>query len=133
MTAFSRFMNVTWINQELGTGLAEYRHGGIFIDIPVLQLKPHLLEQGQRNSGQSVPQFDVTSDVIVEWRAMSIALLDELHERIKGKFANRKTLLSMSQMLEAGTFKAGRELAAKYRPNTKSSPILISGGDGTLF
>ena len=133
MTAFSRFQNVTWINQELGTGLAEYRHGGIFIDIPMLQLKPNMLEEGQRNSGQSVPQFDVASDVIIEWRAMSIALLDELYEGIKGKFAQGKTPLSMSQMLEPGTFKAGRELAAKNRPSTKSSPILISGGDGTLF
>lgn len=133
MTAFSQYLNITWINSELGTGLAEYRHGGIFIDIPVLQLKPHLLEQGQRNSGQSMPEFDVMSDVIVEWRAMSIALLDELYERIKERFSSGKKPLSMSQMLEAGTFKAGRELAAKYRPTTKSSPILIAGADGTLF
>jgi hypothetical protein len=35
-------------------------------------------------------------------------------------------------MLEAGSWKSGRELAAKKRPETKSSPILIDG-DGTLF
>lgn len=133
MSAFSQYLNVTWINNELGTGLAEYRHGGIFIDIPVLALKSDVLKQGQRNSGQSIPEFDVTSDVIVEWRAMSIALLDELYQRIKGRFSTEKKALSESQMLEAGTFKGGRELAAKYRPKTKSSPILIAGADGTLF
>jgi hypothetical protein len=35
-------------------------------------------------------------------------------------------------LLEAGTWKAGRELAAKHRPQSKSSPILIRS-DGTLF
>jgi len=38
----------------------------------------------------------------------------------------------MAQLLEAGTWKSGREVAAKKRPETKSSPIIIES-DGTVF
>jgi hypothetical protein len=129
---FTRLLGLTWVNDQLLTGLPEYRNGGIFIDIPVLQLKAETLERGQQNSGQSLPQFDATGDEIVEWRAMTVALVDELHKTLEARFKEKNVSLSLAQMLEAGTFKAGRELAAKYRPTTKSSPILISG-DGTLF
>ena len=91
-------------------------------------------EHGTMNSSAqlSFAYRSLTSDVIVEWRAMTVALLDKLHELIGAKFASQGVKLSMPQMLEAGSWKAGRELAAKYRPETKSSPILIEG-DGTLF
>jgi hypothetical protein len=63
---------------------------------------------------------------------MTVALLDTLHKLIADRFALQGVRISMAQMLEAGTWKGGRELAAKYRPETKSSPIVIQG-DGTLF
>jgi hypothetical protein len=58
--------------------------------------------------------------------------LDELFILVSARFAEQGIKLNMAQMLEAGTWKGGRELAAKLRPDTKSSPILIDG-DGTLF
>ncbi|OQU97689.1 hypothetical protein CLAIMM_03582 isoform 1 [Cladophialophora immunda] len=129
---FMRLLDLRWSNEHLSTGLAEYRNGGIFVDIPVLRLKPEALEKGQKLSGQELPQFEATGDEIVEWRAMTVALLDELHNILLARLKAQKVSLSLGQMLEAGTFKAGRELAAKFRPSTRSSPILISG-DGTLF
>lgn len=129
---FMRILDYQWDNIELGTGLPEYRNGGLFVDLGVLKLKEDTLKEGQRRSGQGIPSFEATSDVIVEWRAMTVALLDKLHGPVSEFYAVQNFNLSMAQMLEAGTWKLGRELAAKFRPNTKSSPILIEG-DGTLF
>jgi len=129
---FIRILQLKWDNIDQGTGLPEYRNGGLFVDLGVLKLKDEVLKQGLDNSGEKVPSFDATSDIIVEWRAMTVALLDSLHGLISDHFAQQGVRLSMTQMLEAGAWKGGRELAAKYRPETRSSPIVIEG-DGTLF
>ncbi|KAJ5984713.1 hypothetical protein N7481_006812 [Penicillium waksmanii] len=129
---FIRVLGLDWDNIDQGTGLPEYRNGGLFVDLGVLRLKENVLKEGQKNSKQETPSFDATSDVIVEWRSMTVALLDTLHKLIADRFALQGVRISMAQMLEAGTWKGGRELAAKYRPETKSSPIVIQG-DGTLF
>ncbi|KAI0127986.1 hypothetical protein BJ170DRAFT_627983 [Xylariales sp. AK1849] len=129
---FVRLLGRKWKNAELGTGLPEYRNGGLFVDMGVLQLKPEALKQGLASSKSDLPSFSATSDVIIEWRAMTVALLDELHGIINKRFAGQGVNLTMAQVLEAGTWLGGRELAAKYRPETRSSPIPIEG-DGTLF
>ncbi|KAL3449203.1 DUF1688 domain protein [Aspergillus insuetus] len=129
---FERLLSTTWANAELGTGLPEYRNGGLFVDMGVLTLKPSAMEKGLKTSGGELPCFGAGDDEIVEWRAMTVALLDELHQRIlaSGKFGDVK--LTLPQVLEAGSWKAGREIAARKRPESKCSPILNSG-DGTLF
>jgi hypothetical protein len=80
--------------------------------------------------------FEVADDAVVEWRALTVALLDEIHtlvsERISQTNPSISVSLSMAQVLEAGTWKAGRELAAQHRPLTRSSPILVKS-DGTVF
>jgi hypothetical protein len=80
--------------------------------------------------------FDATDDVIVEWRSLTISLLDLtlglVNEKLAAKTNQAASPLTLAQLLEAGTWKAGRELAAKHRPETKSSPILMES-DGTLF
>jgi len=129
---FMRVLRREWKNLELGTGLPEYRNGGLFVDLGILKLKEATLNQGLQASKQGLPSFDATADAIVEWRAMTVALLDKLHELLSAHFSGQGVSLNMAQMLEAGSWKGGRELAAKFRPQTKSSPILIEG-DGTLF
>ncbi|KAI9368232.1 hypothetical protein BJX61DRAFT_233463 [Aspergillus egyptiacus] len=129
---FERLLSTTWSNAELGTGLPEYRNGGLFVDMGVLTLKPEALEKGLKISGGTLPCFGAGDDEIVEWRAMTVALLDELHRRILSSDRFGDVKLSLPQVLEAGSWKAGREIAALKRPETKSSPILNSG-DGTLF
>ncbi|CAD0112397.1 unnamed protein product, partial [Aureobasidium uvarum] len=132
MVPFVRLGRYSWRNSELGTGLPEYRNGGLFVDLGVLTLKPKALERGQQTSGQELPMFKDSGDEIVEWRALTVALLDEVYNIIKKDMNEKGVQLSMAQMLEAGSWKSGRELAAQRRPETKSSPILIDG-DGTLF
>ncbi|KAL5692898.1 hypothetical protein EMGR_005596 [Emarellia grisea] len=129
---FERLLGVKWTNMDLGTGLPEYRNGGLFVDLGVLTLKPAAEEHGRHNSGSTLPAFEATSDEIVEWRAMTVALLDKLHEQIMNSEVFSGVRLRLAQFLEAGSWKAGRELAAEKRPETRSSPILILG-DGTLF
>ncbi|RHZ52481.1 hypothetical protein CDV55_103014 [Aspergillus turcosus] len=129
---FERLLGVKWANMGLGTGLAEYRNGGLFVDLGVLTLKAEVGERGRQSSGEGLPAFEATSDEIVEWRAMTVALLDKLHARIVDSEEFAGVRLSLAQVLEAGSWKAGRELAAEKRPGSRSSPILILG-DGTLF
>ncbi|KAK6084643.1 urg3 [Seiridium cupressi] len=129
---FARVLSFKVINDNLGTGLPEYRNGGLFYDLGALKLKPDTLKAGQQASGQDLPLYKATGDTIVEWRAMTVALLDELHKLVSAHFAKEEVKLSLAQVLEAGSWLGGRELAAKLRPETKSSPILFEG-DGTLF
>ncbi|KAI4867516.1 DUF1688-domain-containing protein [Hypoxylon rubiginosum] len=128
---FVRVLDFQVINAQLGTGLPEYRNGGLFVDLGALKLKPELAKE-HTPSDHDLPAFSASSDTVIEWRAMTVALLDELYKLISAHFAKLGVELSMAQMLEAGTWKGGRELAAKFRPHSKSSPIVILG-DGTLF
>lgn len=132
-----RVLGLTVTNLTLGTGLPEYRNGGLFVDLGVLTLNSATLEDGRAQnsedtSEQALPKYSAVGDTIVEWRAMTVALLDELYTIISAHFSKKGFELSMAQMLEAGTWKGGRELAAERRPSTRSSPILMDG-DGTLF
>ncbi|PKY08118.1 DUF1688-domain-containing protein [Aspergillus campestris IBT 28561] len=129
---FVRVLDLHWANDDQGTGLPEYRNGGLFIDLGVLTLKDEDLRRGREASGQDIPAFGASSDVIVEWRAMTVALLDELHKLVAERLAQKGVRLSLAQMLEAGSWKGGREQAAKLRPETRSGPFIIQG-DGTLF
>ncbi len=132
MVPFQRILGIAWASSEQLTALAEYRNGGLFVDLGALTLKEDALRRGLKASGRDLPRFDAGDDVIVEWRSMTIALHDLLYEKIKARLGEAGVNLSPSQFLEAGTWKCGREIAARRRPDTKSSPILIDT-DGTLF
>lgn len=127
---FTRLLNLTWTHMESMTALPEYRNGGLFVDLGVLSLQPAALERGLAASGGALPQFGAGDDEVVEWRAMTLVLIDQLYEMVKERMDGVE--LSMAQLLEAGTWKSGREVAKEKRPETKSSPILIES-DGTVF
>jgi hypothetical protein len=98
----------------------------------VLVLREEALVRGLRAStdGSGLPMFGAGDDVVVEWRAMTLVLVDKLYKLVLERM--RGVQLSMAQLLEAGTWKAGREIAKERRPQTKSSPIIIES-DGTVF
>lgn len=130
MVPFQRILGLRWSNAESLTALPEYRNGGLFVDLGALGLKRDALDRGLKASGGTLPMFDAGDDVIVEWRAMTLVLVDLLYPLILARMDGAH--LTMAQLLEAGTWKSGREIAARRRPNTKSSPILINS-DGTVF
>ncbi|QSS53907.1 DUF1688 domain-containing protein [Histoplasma capsulatum var. duboisii H88] len=130
MVPFRRVLGLQWTNAESLTALAEYRNGGLFVDFGVLTLKKEALDRGLKASGSELPQFEADDDVIVEWRAMTLVLIDTLYSMILSRLDGVR--LTMAQLLEAGTWKSGREIAAQRRPTTKSSPIVVKS-DGTIF
>ncbi|KAH7274547.1 hypothetical protein MRS44_000590 [Fusarium solani] len=131
MVPFQRVLGLQWINADSLTALPEYRNGGLFVDLGVLSLKKETLDRGLEASGGELPLFEAGDDTIVEWRALTLVLIDKLYTKIQSRMGDG-VQLSMAQLLEAGTWKSGREVAAQRRPKTKSSPIIIKS-DGTVF
>jgi hypothetical protein len=121
--------------QDLQTGLPEYRNGGLICDLGVISLKPEHLERGLELSREiasttlDIPSFAPSDGVIVEWRAVTIGFLDHLLPLVNKKINHE---LSLPQLIEAGSWKSGREIAAKLRPSTKGPPIDLYS-DGTVF
>ncbi|KAL4805759.1 hypothetical protein BDV18DRAFT_139807 [Aspergillus unguis] len=133
-TPFTRILGTKWDNAGLGTGLPEYRNGGLFVDMGVLTLKPEALAKGlaHASSTDGLSCFTAGGEEIVEWRAMTVALLDLLLDRANARGQFGGASLALPQLLEAGSWKTGREIAAEKRPGSRCSPIL-NDGDGTLF
>ncbi|KAI8619298.1 hypothetical protein BC830DRAFT_1104865 [Chytriomyces sp. MP71] len=127
-------LNISFQNMDIMTGLAEYRNGGLFVDMGVLSLKPDTLVRGlaAAPSGSNIPRFEVFDDAVVEWRALTVALLDRVGDRVRTALHMSAEELPLVKVLEAGTWKLGREVAAKLRPDSKGPPIDIIS-DGTVF
>ncbi|HEX4411864.1 MAG TPA: URC4/urg3 family protein [Xanthobacteraceae bacterium] len=104
------------------TGLAEYRNGGLFVDTGMLTL---------RNEEDVERAHDVSSPLVVEWRALTVALLDRLAEMVRAKLNKDTTALPLASILEGGTWAAGRAIAFSRRPDG-ASPIKVVS-DGTVF
>ncbi|KAF2403097.1 DUF1688-domain-containing protein [Trichodelitschia bisporula] len=144
MVPMNKLLNVHFAGAELMTGLPEYRNGGLLIDTGLLTLKPEDAQRGidqyhanAKEKGQPkvevVPLFTADDDVIVEWRAVTVGFLDELLAEVNYMLGlHGSDALSLAQMLEAGTWKGGREIAEVSRPNTREPPIMILS-DGTVF
>jgi hypothetical protein len=104
------------------TGLAEYRNGGLFVDLGVLAL---------RDPADADRSHEVDSTLVVEWRALTVALLDQLAEKIRAKLDRSATSLPLASLLEGGTWAAGR--AAAFARRADGSPPLKVISDGTVF
>ncbi|ODM20019.1 hypothetical protein SI65_05005 [Aspergillus cristatus] len=144
MVPMQKLMNIHFAGSDLLTGLPEYRNGGLLIDMGLMTLKEPDLQRGleafRENSqikGQPsvevVPLFSADDDVIVEWRAATVGFLDELLLEVNSQLGLMgEDQLTLPQLLEAGSWKGGREIAEVSRPNTKEPPIMIRS-DGTVF
>ncbi|RKP12528.1 hypothetical protein BJ684DRAFT_20942 [Piptocephalis cylindrospora] len=134
MEPVHQVLGVTWKGLDEMTGLPEYRNGGLFVDTGVLVLRESDLKRGQKDPGSAhgIPRFEVHDPVIIEWRAMTVSLLDLLAKDIRERYGETPDTLSLTAILEGGTWKAGRVLAAKLRPESKGPPIAIVS-DGTVF
>ena len=104
------------------TGLPEYRNGGLLVDSGALRPKQKILLE---------KVFAPGDEAIVEWRALTVALLDQIaaHVRVHLKMDARS--LPLVKVLEAGTWFAGRTLAAQRRKD--GGPPIAVQSDGTVF
>jgi len=104
------------------TGLAEYRNGGLFIDSGVLAF---------RNKEDAQREHEVGSPLVVEWRALTVALLDRVAEGMRQRLGLDATSLPLAKVLQGGTWAAGRSLARERRADASPPVKVIS--DGTVF
>ncbi|WP_377476710.1 MAG: URC4/urg3 family protein [Microcoleus anatoxicus] len=117
--------------QELGlevveldelTGLSEYRNGGFCLDIGLLQAK---------DLGIFAESYLPGSEVIVEWRSLTVHLLDQITKAMREKLDLSATDLPLVKILQGGTWAAGRKIAGELRAGGVP-PIQITS-DGTVF
>ncbi|WP_432725484.1 URC4/urg3 family protein [Variovorax sp. W6] len=103
------------------TALPEYRNGGLLIDSGVIVPKdPAFLTR----------TWKVGDEFIVEWRALTVALLDEVAPRVRKVLDRTEEELPLACVLEGGTWAAGRALAQRLRDG---APPLLIESDGTVF
>lgn len=104
------------------TGLPEYRNGGLFLDAGVLEL----VEPREREVTHAV-----SSELVIEWRALTVVLLDHLADAVRAKLGLSRAQLPLARILEGGSWRAGRVIAGELRED--GGPPLCIESDGTVF
>jgi hypothetical protein len=104
------------------TGLAEYRNGGLFLDMGVLTARDHAALS---------KSYAVSDPFVVGWRSLTVALLDRLAPMVATRLGLEPDRFPLARMLEGGTWAAGRLIARKTRRDGGPPFHVIS--DGTVF
>jgi hypothetical protein len=104
------------------TGLAEYRNGGLFIDGGLLAVK---------NPDVLMVSHAPSSELVVEWRALTVILLDKTAARLREVLGKNEVELPLAKVLQGGTWAVGRKLATGRRHG--GGPPLTIESDGTVF
>jgi Protein of unknown function (DUF1688) len=104
------------------TGLPEYRNGGLFLDFEVLKLRDQSLAKRELSADENV---------IIEWRALTVQLLDAVGLAVQKKLSKTPSELPLARILQGGTWSAGREIAKLKR--TGGVPPLNLKSDGMVF
>ncbi len=104
------------------TGLAEYRNRGLFVDTGAMRLK---------DSAAANRAHQIDSPLVVEWRALTVALIDRIAPLVRDRLGLRANAFPLARLLQGGTWAAGRRLARQMRPDA-SPPIRVIS-DGTVF
>lgn len=104
------------------TGLAEYRNGGLFVDLGAIAL---------RDPAQMQRAHAIDSTLVVEWRALTVALLDVLAPLVRTMLGVDAARFPLGCVLEGGTWAAGRKIAQALRTDGRPPFAVVS--DGTVF
>ena len=104
------------------TGLAEYRNGGLFVDMDVLML---------RDGAALARAHNVSDPLVVTWRALTVALLDRIAPLVRERLGVAAAEFPLARVLEGGTWAAGRAIAREKRAD--GGPPLLIHSDGTVF
>ncbi|HSS01769.1 MAG TPA: URC4/urg3 family protein [Kofleriaceae bacterium] len=104
------------------TGLPEYRNGGLFVDMGAIVPRRDDIRRVVHAPGD---------EVIVEWRALTVALLDRVAEGVRDRLGKSPLELPLACILEGGTWAAGRAVARELRPG--GGPPIQIRSDGTVF
>ena len=113
-------MTVTNLNTL--TGLAEYRNGGLCVDLGLLVPK---------HTDVTAQSHLPSSTVVVEWRALTVVMLDRIGDRVCHLLNKTPEDLPLIKVLEGGTWASGRRIAKQRRPS--GVPPIAIQSDGTVF
>jgi hypothetical protein len=124
--AYSLVEPLQWAGVEVNgldqlTGLPEYRNGGLLLDTGVIV---------PRTPRSTHRRWKPGDEFVVEWRALTVALLDELAVKVRERLGGAAAALPLACILEGGTWAAGREIARELR---NGAPPLQIDSDGTVF
>lgn len=125
--AFSLLEPLQWAGVEVTgldalTGLPEYRNGGLLMDCGVIVPRDaRLLDR----------RWKPADEFVIEWRALTVTLLDEVAERVRARLGRSAAELPLACVLEGGTWAAGRQVAAERRSG--GVPPVQIDSDGTVF
>ncbi|WP_370328082.1 DUF1688 family protein [Euzebya sp.] len=114
-------LGVAVVEVEGLTGLAEYRNGGLLIDLGLLEVR----------GGLRADPIPPDHPLVVEWRACTVAALDHIAVHLDRHLPEERRGLGLAQILEVGTWPLGRRLAAERRPD--AAPPIAVESDGTVF
>lgn len=104
------------------TGLPEYRNGGLLLDFGIIT---------PRDPGFLTRLLTVDEPATVEWRALTVALLDRMADAVRAGLGVAAADFPLARILEGGTWAAGRRIAAQRRPG--GAPPVRIASDGTVF
>ncbi len=104
------------------TALPEYRNGGLLLDAGVIV---------PLDDAFASRRFQPRDEWVVEWRALTVSLIDELAPLVRTEFGMTAEQLPLARILEGGTWAAGRQIAAELREG--GGPPVKVDSDGTLF
>ena len=68
---------------------------------------------------------------VVEWRALTVALLDRIAANLRVRLGMNAETLPLARVLEGGTWAAGRRIAREKRAD--GGPPFRIDSDGTVF
>ena len=104
------------------TALPEYRNGGLLLDAGVIV---------PRDADYATRAMRPQDPWVVEWRALTVALIDELAPKVRRVLGLGVEELPLARILEGGTWAAGRQIAAELREG--GAPPVRIDSDGTVF
>jgi len=125
--AYSLLEPLQWSGLAVGgldalTGLPEYRNGGLFVDCGVIV---------PRDARAFARRWKPGDEFVVEWRALTVTLLDELATLVRQRLGRSADELPLACVLEGGSWAAGRQIAAEKREG--GAPPFTIDSDGTIF
>ena len=103
-------------------GLADLEHGGLFVDAGVIL---------PRDAKALSNQHDAGALFVVEWRALTVTLLDQLADKVRASAELDAEQLPLACIMQGGTLLLARKIALEKRGNDRPSLGLAS--DGTVI
>lgn len=104
------------------TGLADLEHGGLFMDAGVIL---------PRDAKALINQHDAGALFVVEWRALTVVLLDRLADRVRASAELDAEQLPLACIMQGGTAPLASKIALEKRGNDR--PPLGLASDGTVI